>query len=102
MNSPSIFGSLFKNERKQTERQPDYTGPGQVSKEAFMQLADAVTSGQVVFNDRGEIQIRVAGWRKESRSGQPYISLQIQLDQPRTQQEPPAASPAAGHDGGLF
>lgn len=77
---PSINASLFKNTRKETDRQPDFTGPGNVSKEDFMAIADAVTSGKFNADDNGNIKIRVAGWKKEAKSGVSYISLAISVD----------------------
>lgn len=72
--------SLFKNDRKETDKQPDFTGPGSISKEDFMQIADLITSGKANLNERGEIKLRVAGWKKESAGGKAYISLSVQVD----------------------
>lgn len=77
---PQINASLFKNDRKETERQPDFTGPGNVSKEDFMAIADAITSGKFNADDQGNIKIRVAGWKKQAKSGVSYISLSISVD----------------------
>jgi len=72
--------SLFKNTRKESDRQPDFTGPGSVSKEDFMAIADAVTAGKFNADDQGNIKIRIAGWKKQAKSGVNYISLSIQID----------------------
>lgn len=72
--------SLFKNDRKQTDKQPDFTGPSSITKEDFLKLADAITAGKCQFDDRGEIKFRVAGWRRESSGGRQYISLVLSLD----------------------
>jgi hypothetical protein len=77
---PAFSASLFKNDRKESERQPDFTGPGNVSKEDFMAIADAVTSGRIKTDDRGDVQLRIAGWKRESKGGRSYISLQLSLD----------------------
>ena len=77
---PSLNASLFKNDRKEKEQQPDFTGPGNVSKEDFMEIADAVTSGKFNSDDKGDIKIRVAGWKKTAKSGVSYISLAISID----------------------
>ena len=77
---PAFSASLFKNDRKDSDRQPDFTGPGSISKEDFMAIADAVTGGKMQLNERGEIKLRVAGWRRESSAGKPYISIQLQVD----------------------
>lgn len=87
---PQINASLFKNDRKETERQPDFTGPGNVSKEDFMAIADAITSGKFNADDQGNIKIRVAGWKKQAKSGVSYISLSISVDDYGLQQAAPA------------
>jgi hypothetical protein len=86
-----INASLFKNDRKEGN-QPDYTGPGSVSKEDFMAIADQVTSGRFNSDDRGNIKIKVAGWKKTSAGGKSYLSLSIQVDDYGIDQ--PKAAPA--------
>jgi hypothetical protein len=51
-------GVLFKNDRKETEKHPDYTGTINV----------------------GGIDFRLAGWKKETKRG-PALSLKISLKQ---------------------
>jgi len=95
MADPNINASLFKNERKEQPNQPDFTGPGSVSPENLKALYEAAVSGNAVFDDRGGIKIRVAGWRKETASGISYISLSLQLDRPQAAPAPaPAPKPA--------
>ena len=77
---PAFNASLFKNDRKELPNQPDFTGPGSISKEDFMLIADAITGGKANLDDRGAIKLRIAGWKKESSNGKPYISLSLQID----------------------
>ena len=77
---PAFSAALFKNERKDNDRQPDFTGIGDITKEDFMAIADAVTSGAFNATEDGKIKLRVAGWRRESRNGKSYISLQLSID----------------------
>lgn len=88
----TINASIFKNERKEKDNQPDFTGPGTVTPDALKAIYEAALGDQAVFDEKGAIKVRVAGWRKESAKGTPYISLSIQLEQPRT----------APKDSGLF
>ena len=77
---PAFSASLFKNDRKERDSRPDYTGPGSISPDDFMAIADAITSGKFNTDDRGNIKLRIAGWRKKSSGGKDYISLSLQVD----------------------
>lgn len=98
MANPAINASLFKNERKESQNQPDFTGPGSVTPENLKALYEAAVGGQAVFDDNGSIKVRVAGWKKESVKGTAYISLSIQLEQPRPDAVPVAAAAPATSD----
>lgn len=76
----SFSVSLFKNDRKETEKQPDFTGPGDISKEDFLAIADAVTAGKCNFTADGKIKLRIAGWKRQSSSGKAYISCLVSVD----------------------
>lgn len=101
LTSPKLFSmpdhkiqaALFKNERKEQDNHPDFTGPGSVTPEALKELYEAAVSGEASFDAEGRIKVRVAGWRKTSSGGKSYISLSISLDRPKT--EPPAAAKPA-------
>ena len=95
---PQLNASLFKNSRKETEKQPDFTGPGQVTKEDFMAIADAITAGNANFNEDGSIKLRVAGWKRQGKSGVNYISLSIQVDDYNVQKSAPAKSTTTDED----
>ena len=88
MADPNINASLCKNDRKEQPNQPDFTGPGSVSPDNLKALYEAAVSGKAVFDDRGGIKIRAAGWRKETSSGTAYISLSLQLDRSQVAPEP--------------
>lgn len=66
-------GSLFRNERKTTEKHPDYNGS---------------------FNIDGT-DYWISGWSKVGKSGKKFVSLSISLKQPK---EPGAALPPVDDD----
>ena len=92
--NPGFIASLFKNERKESEIQPDFTGPGSISQSDFEAIAKAIIDGNYLLNDDGQIKVRVAGWRKKSQGGKDYIFLTLQLDDyvPGSKPAAPAAS----------
>ena len=49
-------GALFKNDKKQTDSHPDYTGP---------------------FYDADGKEMRIAVWLKTANSGSKYMSIQV-------------------------
>lgn len=63
-------GVLFRNEKKQQEKQPDYTGTITVMSEKW----------------------RLAGWIKKSKAGQSYLSLAVSPfvapERPKVNKEP--------------
>lgn len=82
MSNLNLSAALFRNERKESPNQPDFTGPGSASPEVLKAMYEAAIGSDAVFDDRGNIKIRVAGWKKESNNGKSYISLSISLDRP--------------------
>lgn len=80
MLDSNFSAALFRNERKERDNQPDFTGPGSVTPDTLKILYDAAVTGQAAFDDRGSIKIRVAGWKKTSSNGKSYISLSISLE----------------------
>ena len=97
---PAINSSLFKNERKERDNQPDFTGPGQITKADFMAMYDQVIANQYNEDDEGRIKVRVAGWKKQSKSGKTYISLSLSIDDYGVEAKPAAAPSSA--EGDLF
>ena len=54
-------GALFKNDKKKTEKQPDFTG-------------------EIVIEDK---KFRLAGWKRVSPKGTAFISLKATLPEPK-------------------
>ena len=59
------FGGLFKNQYKEEKNHPDFTGSIALD-DALLDAAEA------------DGQLRVAGWKREDKNGNPFISLSIQ------------------------
>jgi|TARA_R100000081_G_C4803373_1_gene165732 uncharacterized protein (DUF736 family) len=95
---PAFNSSLFKNERKERDNQPDFTGPGQISKADFMAIYDQVIANQYKEDDDGRIKLRVAGWKKNSKSGRGYISLSLSIDDYGVQTKPSLNSAPVNDD----
>lgn len=66
-------GVLFKNDRKETDQQPDYTGK---------------------VNVQGE-EKRLAGWIRQSKAGKTFLSLSISDPLPPQETAPAPAQPQA-------
>ena len=98
--NPGFIASLFKNERKESEIQPDFSGPGSISHADAAIIAKALTDGTAQLTDDGQIKVRVAGWRKKSQGGKDYISLSLSLDDyvPGNKPAAPAASSTSEAD----
>ena len=69
----NLSGVLFPNKDKEG-KQPDYRGECEVDGKKY----------------------EIAGWKKQSKNGNPFLSLKFQ--EPRQRQEPAKAKPKAGFD----
>jgi hypothetical protein len=77
MSQYPASGILFQNDKKQKETQPDYTGSMEMDPEVVKDLWDQLQSG----NERPKASL--AGWRKVSKNGKPFLSLRSSLLQER-------------------
>ena len=106
MSNLRINGSLFQNDPQQqlgdrfdpAKNYPHYTGVASLKPEEAMALADYLTGATP--NERGEINLRLAGWNRTSQgSGQWFLSLAVSVDQRQISQSgppglPPGVAPA--------
>ena len=62
-------GALFVNEKKRSEKSPDYTGK--------LELSDEVVNDLVAQTERGveKPQISLIGWKKTSKAGKQFLSV---------------------------
>lgn len=72
------FGSVFGNDKKQNESQPDFTG-------------DALWRGEIV---------RIAFWKKKDKNGKTYLSLKLSEEYKKPEEEPlgPPSRPVLNDD----
>jgi hypothetical protein len=72
-------GVLFQNDRKQNERQPDYTGSLEFDQEVVLDLYNQLQSG----TDKPKASL--SSWRKTSKTGKPFLSLKASVMRERQQ-----------------
>lgn len=72
-------GALFGNDRKNNDRQPDYTGTLDFDREVVMDLYNQLQSGIA------QPKVSLSGWRKTSKNGKPFLSLKASIMSERRQ-----------------
>ncbi|KPK22220.1 MAG: hypothetical protein AMK69_20275 [Nitrospira bacterium SG8_3] len=73
-------GTLFANKTKQKPNSPDYSGTVLID-------MNSIPAGD------GLVTLRIAGWKKQGKSGSTFLSLALSL--PQEQQSRSEASPAS-------
>jgi len=81
MSQYPASGVLFANDRKQNEKQPDYTGSLELDHETIRDLVEQMNSG--VDNPKANL----AGWRKTSKTGKQFLSIRASVVRERMQQQ---------------
>lgn len=71
-------GALFVNDRKQSDKHPDYTGTLEISMDVLKVLVEQAKSNQPIKMD-------MAGWKKTSKAGKSFLS--IRADKPYKKEE---------------
>lgn len=79
MSQYPASGVLFANDRKQNEKQPDYTGSLEIDHETIRDLVNQMNSG--VENPKANL----AGWRKTSKAGKQFLSIRASVMRERQQ-----------------
>ena len=72
-------GVLFSNNKKKSEKQPDFTGDLEVSDEVVNDLVDQMSRGIT------KPKLSLAGWKKVSRKGLNFMSLVGSVQRERSQ-----------------
>ena len=79
MSQYPASGVLFANDRKQNDKQPDYTGNLEIDVETVRDLYQQMQSG----GDHPKINL--AGWRKTSKNGKTFLSVKASVLRERQQ-----------------
>ena len=72
MDKPDNSGALFRNDRKEKETQPDYTGECRIE----------------------GVEYRLSAWLNESKNGKKYMGLKLTAKDDMPQQKSPQEKPA--------
>lgn len=92
MSDFSISVALFsvKEENKKSDKMPDVKGPLEVPAEEINALISYLQTAERVmnYNDTEVVKLDFAGWRRQSKNGQTYLSGK--LTSPYVPQEKPA------------
>jgi len=72
MEKPDNSGALFRNDRKETDKQPDYTGECRIE----------------------GVEYRLSAWVNESKNGKKYMGLKLTAKDDMPQQKAPQEQPA--------
>lgn len=71
-------GSLFFNQKKSSDKAPDFTGTLTIGEE----LADLLRKSP------GSVQFRLAGWKKVTSTGNNWLSISVSTSEPPQQRKP--------------
>jgi uncharacterized protein (DUF736 family) len=71
-------GALFTNQRKTTDKHPDYRGNLEISVDLLKLMVEQHKAGD-------KINMDIAGWKKTSKSGTTFLSLKA--DKPYKKEE---------------
>lgn len=72
MEKPDNSGALFRNDRKETDKQPDYTGEAKIE----------------------GVEYRLSAWLNESKNGKKYMGLKMTPKDDMPGQQAPSPEPA--------
>lgn len=76
-DGPKAPFGLFKNSYKKQDSHPDYVGD--------LTMTDTLLQQVLALRQQSKVaSLGVAGWRKETRNGEPYVSCQVQVDTYKT------------------
>jgi len=83
-NKNQSDGAIYTNKYKTGDKQPDWTGAVEMSRDMLKELVTKLKTGDTAEN--GGVEIRVALWNRTSKKGNEY--KYARLDIPQKKEEP--------------
>ena len=83
-NKNQSDGAIYTNKYKENDKQPDWTGAVEISRDMLKELVNKLKIGQTAEN--GGVELRVALWNRTSKNGKEY--KYARLDIPQKKEEP--------------
>lgn len=71
-------GSLFFNQKKSSDKAPDFTGTLTIGEEL----------AELLRKSPGSVQFRLAGWKKVTSTGNSWLSISVSNNEPPQQRKP--------------
>tara|TARA_R100000935_G_scaffold44535_1_gene67423 strand:+ start:287 stop:595 length:309 start_codon:yes stop_codon:yes gene_type:complete len=79
-NKPQSDGAIYTNSYKQNDKQPDWTGKVEITRDLLKELVTIVKEG-------GTGELRVALWNRTSKNGNEYkyarLDIPVKKDEPK-------------------
>ena len=66
---------LYDNQYKSTDKHPNKTGPGELSREALKKIVEKIKE-----NGADTVKLRCASWERVSKKGNPYTFLTFEVE----------------------
>ena len=81
-NKPQSDGAIYTNSYKQNDKQPDWTGKVEITRDLLKELVTIVKEG-------GAGELRVALWNRTSKNGNEYkyarLDIPVKKDEPKVE-----------------
>jgi|TARA_R110000803_G_scaffold208051_2_gene276449 hypothetical protein len=81
-NKPQSDGAIYTNSYKQNDKQPDWTGKVEITRDLLKELVTIVKEG-------GTGELRVALWNRTSKNGNEYkyarLDIPVKKDEPKVE-----------------
>tara|TARA_R100000935_G_scaffold44755_1_gene67750 strand:- start:855 stop:1181 length:327 start_codon:yes stop_codon:yes gene_type:complete len=76
-NKNQSDGAIYTNNYKENDKQPDWTGKVEMSREMLKELVNKLKTGETAEN--GGVELRVALWNRTSKKGAEYKYARLDI-----------------------